>query len=297
MSTAFADVAAVTRPRVSWQAILAGVVLAVAVELVLSLLGTSIGLGLYGPHTSGPDPQALGRSAGLWWVFSTIVALAVGSAAAARLAAVPGRGDGALHGLAVWSVTLLLTAYLVTSAVGSLIGGAFSVVGGTLSTAASGLGTAANGVGAALPQVARATGIDPQSMRDQVDALLDSPTPQDPAQMSRPEAVKAVGQALPDLVRGGTEGQAARQRITDIIAAQAHVSPDVASQRIDAAIAHAKALAEQAKTEATHAARVTAAATSDASLLAFFALVLGGVVAAAAGAAVAPHRSRAFRSV
>lgn len=203
-----------SRPRVSWSAISAGVVLVVAIEALLGVLGTGIGLGFVNP-TAGttPDAGSFGIGAGIWWLLSTIIALVIGSYAAARLAGVPTRFDGVLHGLVIWGLALLLTAYLVTSAVGGLIGGAFSVVSGTVSAAGSAVGGAASAAGggakAILPQIQQTTGLDPNILQQQAESILQGPTPSDPASMSRPDAAKAITQALPDLFSGGDKSAAA----------------------------------------------------------------------------------------
>ncbi len=115
-----------THTRVSWGAIFAGVVIAVAVQLVLGILGAGIGLTMVDP-VAGTTPGAagFGIGAGIYWLVTTVVALGAGGYAAARVAGVHERFDALVHGLVVWGVTLILTLYLLTSAVGGIIGGAF----------------------------------------------------------------------------------------------------------------------------------------------------------------------------
>ena len=58
--------------RISWSAILAGVTVAVAVQLALSLLGAGIGFGLVDPLAGDtPGAGSFGLGAGLWWLVST----------------------------------------------------------------------------------------------------------------------------------------------------------------------------------------------------------------------------------
>ena len=119
-----------TPSRISWGAIFAGVVLAIAVQLVLGILGTGIGLTLVDPvEGTTPGSAGFGIGAGLYWIVTTIIALGAGGYAAARVAGVHDRFDGLVHGLVVWGVTLILTLYLLTSAVGGIIGGALRTVG------------------------------------------------------------------------------------------------------------------------------------------------------------------------
>lgn len=81
--------------RVSWSAIFAGIVLVLAVEVLLNVLGAGVGLDLVNPGSSGtPSAASFGMGAGIWWLVSSIVALVFGCHVAARLAAVASRWDG-----------------------------------------------------------------------------------------------------------------------------------------------------------------------------------------------------------
>src|SRR5947208_13300711 len=60
---------------------------------------------------------------------------------------------------------VLITIYLLTSAIGGVIGGAFSVLGGTLSAAGQGLKSAA-------PELASAAGLSPDLLQQQAQAYL-----------------------------------------------------------------------------------------------------------------------------
>jgi hypothetical protein len=284
-----------SRARVSWSAIFAGVVLVVAIEMLLGLLGAGVGLGFVTPNAgTTPNASSFGAGAGIWWLVSTVIALIIGSYAAARLAGVPARFDGVLHGLVIWGLALLLTVYLITSAVGGLIGGAFSVIGGTVSTAGSVVGgtasAAGGGVKEALPKLEQASGINPNVLQQQAEDIIQSPTPSDPASMSRPDAAKAIAQALPDVLSGGDKAAAAKQRVTDIVAAQAHISPQDAQKRVDDAQNRLTSLKDQAAQAAKQTADATAAAASRASFLAFVGLLVGAVAAAIGGALASPRR-------
>src|SRR5258707_11436368 len=83
-----------THRRISWAAIFGGVILVIAVQLLLSLLGAGVGLGTVNTNAgSTPDADTLGVGAGLWWVVSSCVALGVGGFVAAWLAGVEMRFD------------------------------------------------------------------------------------------------------------------------------------------------------------------------------------------------------------
>ena len=303
MSTTYgaAGSAEAARPRVSWSAIFAGVVLVVAIELLLGLLGSGVGLGFVAPNAGGAADVGglsaggfsiggLSQGVGLWLLASTVIALAIGGYAAARLAVVARRFDGVLHGLVVWGLTLLLAAWLIGSAVGGLIGGVSSVIGGPVSAVATALGGAASAGGqAAKPDFERVSGLDPNLLRQQAESLLQSPTPPDPASMNRADAVQAIGVQLPELAAGGDRMAAAKQRIVAIVAAQAHISSADAEKRVDDAQARFGQAKEAATQTAQQAARASAAAASHVSLLGFAGLLIGAIAAGGGGALASPR--------
>ena len=106
--------------RISWGAIFAGAIIALAMQLVLTLIGTAVGLATLNPATGqNPSGTTLGIGAGVWLVISSLVSLFLGGYIAGRLA---GTFNGWLHGLATWAVVTMLTIALLTTAAGGLIG-------------------------------------------------------------------------------------------------------------------------------------------------------------------------------
>ena len=283
-TTVTTDAAAIgkTPTRLSWGAVFAGVVIAVAVQLVLGILGAGIGLAMVDPaEGTTPGAAGFGIGAGVYWLITTVVALGSGGYAAARVAGVHERFDALVHGLVVWGVTLILTLYLLTSAVGGIIGGAFRTVG----TVAGAAGATA---AAAAPAAAAATGVDAADVREQASAYL-SDAPSDPAQMTPEQAQTAVARELPALARGGADGQAAESRIVDIVAAQRRIGrPEAQAQ-----VTRAKQQFVQAKDETVATAKSAtdkaAGAAAGTSFVLVFALLVG-VGAAGFGATAATRR-------
>ncbi len=271
-----------THTRVSWGAIFAGVVIAVAVQLVLGILGAGIGLTMVDP-VAGTTPGAagFGIGAGIYWLVTTVVALGAGGYAAARVAGVHERFDALVHGLVVWGVTLILTLYLLTSAVGGIIGGAFRTVGAV----AGGAGTT---VAAAVPAAASVAGVDEGDIRSEAAAYL-SDAPSDPAQMTPEQAQKEIASQLPALARGGTDGQRAERRIVDIVAAQRRISrPEAQAQ-----VTRAKQQFVQTKNQTVATAKSATDKAAGAAAGTSFVLVLALLVGAAAatfGATTATRR-------
>lgn len=271
-----------TPTRLSWGSIFAGVVIAVAVQLVLGILGTGIGLTMVDPvEGTTPGATGFGIGAGLYWLVTTVIALGAGGYAAARVAGVHERFDALVHGLVVWGVTLILTLYLLTSAVGGIIGGAFRTVGAVA-------GAAGSSVAAAAPKVASIANVDQGDVRSEVAAYLtDAPT--DPAQMTSEQAQKEIVKQLPALARGGTDGREAESRIVDIVAAQRKISrPEAQAQ-----VTRAKQQFAQSKTEAVETAKSATDSAAGAAAGTSFVIVLAlliGAIAAGAGATAATRR-------
>lgn len=80
--TAGDPVVAASPRRMSWGAVFAGVVLAVAIQLLLGILGTGIGLSMVDP-VEGTTPGATGFGIGASTSFLLVLALLAGAGAAA----------------------------------------------------------------------------------------------------------------------------------------------------------------------------------------------------------------------
>ena len=92
--------------RVSWGAVLAGVVTALVVQLLLNMLGIGIGLGtLSAAGGDNPSPTTLSVGAGLWWTLTGIIASFLGGAMAGRLSGKPSASTGGWHGVVAWAAT------------------------------------------------------------------------------------------------------------------------------------------------------------------------------------------------
>lgn len=276
--------------RISWAAIFGGVILVVAVQLLLSLLGAGIGLGTVNTNSgTTPDASSIGIGAGLWWVISSIIALGFGGYVAAWLAGIEIRWDGVLHGLITWGIATLLTLYLLSSAVGGIIGGGFSAIGSAASAAGSGVKDAAQ-------PLAQAAGVSPDVIQQQTEAYLQPANP-DPATMSPQDAQKQVVTNLTTYAKGGPDAPAAKERIINIMAAQQHISHDEAAKRFDDAQAKLKQTKDQAVQTAKNAADASAAAASKASFGAFANLLLSAIAAAIGGSLAVQRRLQVAQRV
>jgi hypothetical protein len=276
-----------THKRISWSALFGGVVLVVSIQLLLSLLGAAIGFSTVDVNAgSTPSASSFGTGAGLWWVASSCIALFVGGYAAAWLAGLEIRFDGLLHGLVTWGIATLLTVYLLTSAVGGIIGGGFSALGSLSSTLGSGIKSAAAPI---------ATGISPDMVKQQAQAFLQPATATDPAALSPQDAQKEVASNLVTYEKGGADAPAAKQRIVAITAAQLKISQADAEKKFDDAQAKITQAKNQAEQTAKAAADATASAASKTGFAVFVDLLLGAIFAAIGGAVAVSRRGVARR--
>ncbi len=117
-------------PLISWGAVIAGVVVAVALGAALSILGVAIGAAAFNPFDmSAEQTTALTVGGGLWIAFANLVALQVGAYVAARAASHDDHYNGMLQGLMVWALAFVVALWLAgagisMSATGLLSGAA-----------------------------------------------------------------------------------------------------------------------------------------------------------------------------
>jgi hypothetical protein len=269
--------------RISWGAILGGVVLVITFQMMMSLLGAGIGLQTVDLNAgTTPNASSLGTGAGVWWVASSCLSLLIGSYVAAWVAGIEIRFDGVVHGLVTWGIATLLTVWLLSSAISGVVGSGFNALGSVASATG-------NGVSAAAKPLAQATGLTPDMIQQQSQAFLQSSN-QDPASMSPQDAQKAVASNLGTYLAGGSDASAARDRVIDIMAGQMKISHDEAQRRFDETATKVRQTRDQAVQKAREAADATAAAASKTSFAAFGVMVVGALFAAIGGAMAVQRR-------
>src|ERR1700689_5004146 len=73
-------------PRISWGAVIAGVILSLIVYLTLSVLGTAVGASLLRPLSHPVPLREFGFGSGFWVIVTTVVAVFTGAYFAGRCA-------------------------------------------------------------------------------------------------------------------------------------------------------------------------------------------------------------------
>ena len=229
---------------IHWRAVFAGIFIALLVYFSLISLGLALGADQARDVIEGTDsPQAIGVSAAIWLVVSTLIALCVGSYAAGRISGVIATRIGYMQGAVISALffTVMMTqAGVLLGYFGSGIG----AVGKTISGVASNIGnsSAAN----ALIE----------------DGLNDM-------ELNLPPAQVASG-IISRLVRGDTDAAA------NYLAAHSGISATEATSRLETMQERLTAFAQEARRKATYAAQQV-------GWMAFLAMALGTVFAMLGG--------------
>ena len=109
--------------RVRWGPILAGLVIALSSQLVLSGLGAAIGLSSIAnsgaPRSDAPD---VGTAVGIWSIISLLISLFLGGWVMARSCGPMNRSTALLNGAILWATTLAMSAWLLSSGVSGAFG-------------------------------------------------------------------------------------------------------------------------------------------------------------------------------
>jgi hypothetical protein len=99
------------RSRVSWGALLSGAMVAVAVLVLLSVLGAATELTAYNRSTT----RQLEVGGAIWAVVSTLIALFVGGYVTSQLAVGESRTEAAIYGVILWGVLFTMLVAFATS--------------------------------------------------------------------------------------------------------------------------------------------------------------------------------------
>jgi len=267
------DIRTIMINRVSWGAVGAGVVVALVTQLILNMLGIGLGAASFDPASSNnPSATTFSIGAGIWWAVSGILAALVGGYTAGRLAGQPKESSGAWHGLTSWALTTLLVFYLLTSTMGSIVGGAFRALGSVASGSAQVLGsTAQTAVQAAAPQLTNSA--DPFGSIER--AVRDKTGGNDPAAL-RDAAVSSVRALLTGDVN---QQQDAREKAAQAIAKAQNIPVEEARTQVSQYEQQYRQTVDQAKQKATEAADAAAKTVSRGALFGAIALILGAIAA------------------
>ena len=178
-------------------ALIAGVVLAFAIQLVLTNLSVAAGITYLGNQSGSDDGggdeaanlggtiRKIGTAVGIWTLVTVSIALFVACFLAVNLSLLANAGLGAIVGLVIWAAYFLMLVWVSSTTVGSLVG---SVVNTATSGFQALMGTATAAIGAkavnqqvvstaeaAAAAVRRELGsaVDPMTVRERVEDYLE----------------------------------------------------------------------------------------------------------------------------
>jgi len=181
--------------RISWAAVIAAVILALAIQLVLNMIGAGFGFSAIDP-LQGDTPSAMTFSiaAGIWMVVSSMFGLFAGGWLASYLAGVTRDEDGTLHGLVTWGLSTVFVVLFLMTVFGSLLGSTLNGLG---------YGAAAVAPQAAQSGAATSAPVSEEDIRVLINQLMSEGNTQEAlidtvvarTKISRAEATQAVEQA------------------------------------------------------------------------------------------------------
>ncbi|WP_083698518.1 TIGR04086 family membrane protein [Alkanindiges hydrocarboniclasticus] len=290
--------------RVSWGAILAGTAVALAVQVLLMLLGTAIGMTTINPASEANPMDGLATGGLIWWTITSIIAMFIGGWVSGRLAnGTP--ADGLMHGAMVWALSTLL----ITTAMGRVVTGVGTMVGHGLALGTTAAVTAAanndspdeamrsNGfnldnIRQQAETLLRQTGkpeLQPENLRAQAEDVADdtATTAQANANTAPAQQNANVDQLLQNLFREGQDTVQAvdREAMVNVLVARGQTQAE-AERTVDGWIGTYQTARQQlkaAEAKARQAAEQAAETAAKAAMWAFIASLLGAIAAAIGG--------------
>lgn len=290
--------------RVSWGAILAGTAVALAVQVLLMLLGTAIGMTTINPASEANPMDGLATGGLIWWTISSIIAMFIGGWVSGRLSNGNPK-DGLMHGVMVWALSTLL----ITTAMGRVVTGVGTLVGHGLALGTTAAATAASGddssdkamsdkgfnlanIRQEAETLLRQTGkpeLQPENLRAQAqDAASDTTaTAQANANTAPAQQNANTDQLLQNLFREGQDTVQAvdREAMVNVLVSRGQTQAQ-AERTVDGWIGTYQTARQQikaAEAKARQAAEQAAEAAAKAALWAFIASLLGAIAAAIGG--------------
>jgi len=234
--------------------------------LLLATLCAGAGLATFSPMSDANPISHFSVGAALGWTLCALVALWFGGLVAGRFS--HSIHHGFVHGILVWSLTLIITLLLVSMGTGMILGGAMKVVGEGM------------GIGATA-----AAGPEAKQAADQLSSFTDEAVQSLPVN-SPPKATtrakRGVGLAVAKLFAPGSDVNSPDKRTAAIKALEDYtqMSQADAAKTVDDWTTSYNDL----KAELAQKADIAARNLSTAALWSFFALLIGLVITGLGGA-------------
>ena len=262
---------------VSWGAIIAGAVAAAAITVVLSLLGSGIGLSMASPFSSqGASLTTFAITTAIWLIIVQWASAGFGGYIAGRLRT---KWTGVnrdevffrdtAHGVLAWALATLIVAGALGSAISATVGA------GVQATATVTAGATAAGAAAASSDA----GSNATSYF--VDSLLRPTTPSTaPAGTAADDTAGQVSRILLTSAANGEMSAGDRTYLDQLVASRTGLSEADAKARVDGVLKSV----DDAKVAATQAAETARKTSASVALFGALSLLIGGFVAAVGAA-------------
>jgi hypothetical protein len=182
-------------PFLNWSAIFGGTMLAMAVHFLLGTLGVGASLSIFSPLTDAHPAENFSLGAAIVWSLCALVALFCGGVLAGRYS--HSLHGGFVHGILVWSITLIITVSFASIGAGTVLGGALKVFGQGAAVAGQ---TAAASAGQVLKDASKRTDAQTASF---IDESVEAMPPGSPQAVTR--ARREIGFAVTRLFAPGND--------------------------------------------------------------------------------------------
>lgn len=283
------EVLAPLRLHASWPAIIAGLMSALAIVWLLTLLGTAIGASILDETDGNVADEGFGLGAIIWMVFAGLAGFFVGGLVTGRLCGQDDDQAGLLHGVAMWGTASMLVLLLSVWGVSGLLQTGANIVAGTAgaaSSVASAIPAAASSAEGAMPnqdETRMLTGIGATVKRQIAEAVAADGD----AAITKEEAQRAMDQldsdALQQIGMAYVEGDSDAAK--DALAANTNLSrqqinqlSDTISKEIDERVTKYKEKIAAAAEQASDYAQGALWTTFVTAALALVASILGSMV-------------------
>ncbi|WP_029034869.1 hypothetical protein [Salinimicrobium terrae] len=307
----------VPRKGVSWRAIFAGVVAIISVMLLLNLIGLAVGFGSIEPTEESNPLSGLGTGALIWWIVSCLVALFIGGYVAARVGVSFSNKSGMIQGIMTWALYTFISAWLLTSTVGSIISGVGNIVSSAVSSTGQAIENVVTGsssdqaqnqqqsqsLNISLEQAKQEfyalledTGkeeLDPDRIESQAQEVTSEAREQGQEVVTQPGSLNNQIEQIFNNAKNEFEGtfeEVDKQALVNVLTERTDMSESEARQAVDNYLAQYDNLRQQAeeflantKEQANKTAESVAQGVSDAAMYLAIALILGVITAAAGG--------------
>lgn len=113
---------AVFNRSISWSAIVAGLVVAMVSQILLTMIGVAVGAATINPMQESNPADGLGTGALVWWFVTALISLYLGARVAGRMSGVITRREGGMHGFLMWCTSTVVMFMIAGTVAGGVFG-------------------------------------------------------------------------------------------------------------------------------------------------------------------------------